>query len=300
MNLVRDWTTRDLISAEPTMKLDDAMRLLEQNDIRHLPIIENGTYLGIVSRTALRRAQLVARYDPSKRHVKLSELIDNREQISGTATMADAARKLLTTQVTSLAVLDEAGRLDSILTQSDMLYHTLLAENPPPSPELVTLKDGVEVVIRPIHLRDAAELNDLYEALSYRSKYMRFHSGNNPFTIHKIRRFTLADYQDHMAYVVVDPNSDKLAGVVEYVPLTPPVDGSAEFSIAIADAWQGKGLGRILMTMLIEYARTQKICRILGIIHAENAAMRYLTKHLGVPTTQSFNGSAYEVWLEVC
>lgn len=55
-----------------------------------------------------------------------------------------------------------------------------------------------------------------------------------------------------------------------------------EFAIAVGDAWQGKGLGRILMERLIDAARARRIPAMHAISASDNTAMRKLADGLGI------------------
>jgi CBS domain-containing protein len=49
MTSVGDVYSRDLISVEPDQDLDEALRLMARHQVRRLPVIENGSLVGIVA-----------------------------------------------------------------------------------------------------------------------------------------------------------------------------------------------------------------------------------------------------------
>jgi CBS domain-containing protein len=49
MMSVGDVYSRDLISVEPDQDLDEALRLMARHQVRRLPVIENGSLVGIVA-----------------------------------------------------------------------------------------------------------------------------------------------------------------------------------------------------------------------------------------------------------
>jgi CBS domain-containing protein len=49
MTSVGDIYSRDLISVEPDEDLDEALRLMARNQVRRLPVVENGKLVGIVA-----------------------------------------------------------------------------------------------------------------------------------------------------------------------------------------------------------------------------------------------------------
>ena len=56
---------------------------------------------------------------------------------------------------------------------------------------------------------------------------------------------------------------------------------SVEFACAVADAWQGRGLGRILMKSLIDCARAAGYASMDGAILSANTGMLTLAEKLG-------------------
>ena len=55
--LVKDWMTRDVVTVIPHTTLPEAHRLMTDNQIRRLPVMENGRLVGIVTRGDVRGAE---------------------------------------------------------------------------------------------------------------------------------------------------------------------------------------------------------------------------------------------------
>ncbi len=71
---------------------------------------------------------------------------------------------------------------------------------------------------------------------------------------------------------------------------------SHEFSVAVADEWQNKGLGTILMKQLIGYAREQGVTRLYPIDFADNYKMKALAKDLGMHAEADPNDSKQVIY----
>jgi len=84
-----------------------------------------------------------------------------------------------------------------------------------------------------------------------------------------------------MAYVAIAEASegDHEVAVARYVRL--PDRRGCEFAIAVADAWQRRGLGELMMRRLIETAREAGLERMEGQVLAANVAMLELCRRLG-------------------
>jgi acetyltransferase len=96
-----------------------------------------------------------------------------------------------------------------------------------------------------------------------------------------LARFTQIDYDREMALVALagKRGAEREIGVCRYA--TMPGGTTCEYAIAIADEWQGKGLGWILMRRLIGAARSRGLDSMEGYVHASNGAMLGLCRKLG-------------------
>lgn len=291
--------TRNPITITADSAPEEAAALMARHDIRHLPVLSDDACVGMLSIEAVRQARLLDSLGQDTGDKTVADLMQRGTMIEPDAGLDMAAKMMLLKRTSALAIVDGASKLLGILTQSDMLYHTLLSANPPPPAHALTLRNGQSVVIRPILPQDAIALRQLYDGLSANSRYYRFFQTRNPFNARNIRRYTLPDYKEHMAYVVEEPDGESLIGIAEYVPLIPPEPGSAEFSIAVADSWQGQGMGRKLMTELVDYACESGVKRLLGVIHRDNAPMLRLVESLGFQTTRSYEEGAFSVWIHL-
>lgn len=54
---VREWMTPEPITAPPDMQLDEAQRIMLENDFRHLPVVDGDQVIGIVSMRRIVAAQ---------------------------------------------------------------------------------------------------------------------------------------------------------------------------------------------------------------------------------------------------
>lgn len=144
-----------------------------------------------------------------------------------------------------------------------------------------TLRNGVAVVIRPLGKADAALERAFITALSAQSRRFRFLGQIGCPSDALIRRLTDIDYVHDVAFTaLVDSNgTQQEVGVARY---SVSADGqSCECAIVIADAFQGLGLGTLLMNHLIAIARSRGIGEMISLDAAENFPMRDLALALG-------------------
>lgn len=160
--------------------------------------------------------------------------------------------------------------------------------------DLVTnerLGDGAELTLRPIRPEDAALEMEFVDGLSAESRRFRFQSALRGLTPQMLARFTQIDYDREMALIAVDSSGgiDRQVGVARYIRL--PDGRSCEFAIAVADAWQGRGLGRRMMARLIDVARDRGVETMVGWVLAGNHGMREMVTRMGFETTPDADDS---------
>jgi GNAT superfamily N-acetyltransferase len=143
-----------------------------------------------------------------------------------------------------------------------------------------TLRDGRRVVIRPIRADDVARNVTFLEALSPPSKHFLFLGGVARLSDEALRRLCDPDYAHDMAYVALAADDAATqVGVCRYAGAD--VVHGAEISVAVADAWQHQGLGKLLLSRLVDYARTHGVTRLYSMDSADNAGMRALARERG-------------------
>lgn len=134
-------------------------------------------------------------------------------------------------------------------------------------------------LIRPIRPEDAAGLLRFAEKLSPDDVRMRFFSAWRTLPPQQLARLTQIDYDRAMAFVMVARKTGDIAGVARF--FADPDNATAEFAVIVRTDLKGKGLGRILMQRLLDYARARGIGEVHGQVLRENTAMLAFCKDLG-------------------
>jgi acetyltransferase len=143
------------------------------------------------------------------------------------------------------------------------------------------LKGGRLVLIRPIHPQDETLVQSFVRGLSPRSRYFRFHNAIRELDPRMLHAATHVDYRRHLALIAewFDGDAEVEIGAARYFVRK---DGAtAEFAIAIADAWQRQGLARHLLQRLMAIAEQRGLERFEGDVLEENHAMAGLALDLG-------------------
>jgi GNAT superfamily N-acetyltransferase len=127
----------------------------------------------------------------------------------------------------------------------------------------IQLRDGATIILRPIRAADRDQLLDGFERLSPESRYRRFLMTVEDLPERIVRSLTEVDHHDHEAVVALDPVSGHGIGVARFVrrPDRPEV---AEAAVTVADDWQRRGVGTLLLEALAARARDEGIVTFTG------------------------------------
>jgi acetoin utilization protein AcuB len=126
--LVRDIMQAHPVSATRETRLPDLLRLLQRRGFRHVPIVDGGKLVGIVSDRDIKQSMISASSmtEGRERERLLDELTAGQIMARAVVTIGpmfaveDAARLMATRKISALPVTDE-DRLVGIVTETDVL-----------------------------------------------------------------------------------------------------------------------------------------------------------------------------------
>lgn len=145
-----------------------------------------------------------------------------------------------------------------------------------------TLKNGVQVTLRPIKPEDEPRFNELFKSLSEDSVRFRFFEIIKEMSHDALSRYCNIDYDREIAIVAELQNDRRIVGVVRLILDSERRNG--EFAIMVSDSWHGLGLGSKLMDFIIEIAKDLKIQTIYSQITRANIKMISLCCKKGFET----------------
>jgi acetyltransferase len=178
-------------------------------------------------------------------------------------------------------VLDARIIIEPIGPQLPRYGHMAIHPYPSHLVAHMQLKDGVDILLRPIRPEDAEIEVAFVHNLSPESRYMRFMQTLQELTPEMLVRFTQIDYDRELALVAITQQGGREVEIAVARYSMNPDGESCEFALVVADAWQRKGIGTRLVTMLMEAARARGFRVMEGQVLAENAAMLTLVRRLG-------------------
>jgi acetyltransferase len=152
---------------------------------------------------------------------------------------------------------------------------------------VATTRDDVSFRVRPIRPDDEDRERRFIIRLSPESRYRRMMNAMKELPPELLHQFVHIDYEHDMAFVALtgEPPNEEIIGVARYAQDRRGPD--REFAVAVADAWQARGVGTTLMRLLFEYAHARGVHQLHGEILADNSKMIDLAHWLGMKTTMS-------------
>jgi len=112
------WMVRDVVSVTQDHTIQDCVDLMKKHSIRHLPVLENGKLVGLVTEGDLRQVFLASLIEElSLKDVMINDPIT----VTPDTEIEDAAKVIFYNKIGGLPVVDEQERLLGIITVADIL-----------------------------------------------------------------------------------------------------------------------------------------------------------------------------------
>jgi RimJ/RimL family protein N-acetyltransferase len=145
--------------------------------------------------------------------------------------------------------------------------------------ETARLRDGTEVLIGRVTPDDAPRLAEAFAQLSEESRRLRFLGPKPSLSASELRYLTEVDGHRHEALCAIEPASGRGVAIGRFVR-APEDRTRAEVAITVADDWQGRGLGKLLLARLTERAREEGVERFTALVSQDNTSMKRLLAHV--------------------
>ncbi|MER7456905.1 GNAT family N-acetyltransferase [Micromonospora sp. NPDC126480] len=149
----------------------------------------------------------------------------------------------------------------------------------------VLLSDGTTVQLRPIRPSDAPGIVAMHSRFSERTRYLRYFSPYPRIPERDLQRFVNVDHRDREAFVVLV--GDQIVAVGRYERLGPE-SPEAEVAFVVEDAYQGRGIGSVLLEHLADAARRIGIMTFVAEVLPANGAMLRVFADFGYQVQRQF------------
>jgi acetyltransferase len=137
------------------------------------------------------------------------------------------------------------------------------------------------VALRQIRPDDAPALQAFVRGLSPASRRLRFHMALNELTESALQALTRVDQRIHVAFVLTTAQrgAERIIGEARYVVSCDKE--TAEFAIAVADEFRGRGFAERLLAALTNAARAAGLRWLVGEVLICNTRMRAFARRCG-------------------
>jgi RimJ/RimL family protein N-acetyltransferase len=159
-----------------------------------------------------------------------------------------------------------------------------------------TLRNGKRILIRALTPKDRDGFIAVAGTLSPESLRRRFFCVKKQFSEAEQNYFLNPDFINHVALVGLVEEACEIAGGGRYVVFEP---GEAELAFAVADKYQGQGVGPAIMRHLVVIARAAGLRKLTAQVLPENIAMLEVMKSSGLPATTKLESGAVNITLQL-
>ena len=140
------------------------------------------------------------------------------------------------------------------------------------------LADGTEIVTRLARPEDTTGVETLHSRSSPESLYQRYFTPKNTWREENLRK--ISGGHRGVTLVVTDGldarEDDRIIAIGNVFPLDRQDSALAEIALLVDDEWHGRGVGRLLLTHLVETAPRLGFQQIVAYVLADNVAMKSL------------------------
>ncbi|HMD78399.1 MAG TPA: GNAT family N-acetyltransferase, partial [Nitrososphaerales archaeon] len=143
------------------------------------------------------------------------------------------------------------------------------------------LRDGTDVLLRPIRPEDEAIESEFIDGLSEETSRYRFFSIVRNLPHSDLVRFCNIDYDREIGIVAIVTEGGRQREIGVGRIISEPDRRRGEFAVVISDQYQGKGLGRKLVDMVIDIAQEKRLESIYGLVLRDNQNMLGLCREMG-------------------
>lgn len=156
----------------------------------------------------------------------------------------------------------------------------------------VVLRDGSTVRVRPARPSDATRVEDYLIGLSPETRRLRFWT--QAIDVRELAaRVVDVDYENHLTLLAVTGGDEgTVVGGAQFIR----TDGArAEFGVSVTDAYQGKGLGSILIGLTAQAAAEKGVSTLVAEVLPENHRMINVLRTSGFPVSIRATPGSLEV-----
>jgi acetyltransferase len=166
--------------------------------------------------------------------------------------------------------------LEKVSAEVQRYKHLVIRPYPRKYVTSCKLRDGKEVMLRPIKPEDEPLLVSLFKTFSEETMRFRFFQVIKETSHETLARYCNIDYDREMTIAAELTENDKrrMIGMVRLV--VEPDGESSEVAVVVGDPWQNRGLGSRMFEYIIEISKDMGLKKIFGEVLTENTRMMHI------------------------
>lgn len=140
------------------------------------------------------------------------------------------------------------------------------------------LADGKSITIRSVSSQDENMQQAFAPNLVFLSKHFRYMENFNQLKPENLLKFSSINDDHEMVLIAIYKHQDKesIIGLARYA--INPNEEDCEFALLVAENWQHKGIGSILMSSLLRAAQKKELKTMIGLAPSNNTNMLQFAK----------------------
>lgn len=175
----------------------------------------------------------------------------------------------------------EEAKANSLIYKDQAFVPEKGGEYPEELETYKTTKSGVELLLRPVSIKDEPLLKEFFYSLSDKSFYRRFISTRVDMPHERIQKYIAIDYTKEMIILAINKkgNREEVLGLGQYSIYEKSL--TAEVAFLVKDKWQNKGIGMELLSYLTYLAKKNGLSGFTAEVLRENTSMLHLFESMG-------------------
>jgi acyl-CoA hydrolase/RimJ/RimL family protein N-acetyltransferase len=154
--------------------------------------------------------------------------------------------------------------------------------------------DGGQIMLRPARITDERPLQEFFYCLSDESVYKRFLAFKREHPHEEMQQLVDFDYEANLAIVACTlDHPEEIVGVIRYD--VDPATKLADIAFTVADRWQGRGVGTLMMKRMKEIAFARGLAGFTADVLATNTRALAMFHESGVRFRAELSAGVYHL-----
>ena len=158
-----------------------------------------------------------------------------------------------------------------------------------------TTESGLEILLRPVKIKDEPLLKEFFYSLSEDSLYYRFFSVRRDLPHERLQKFSIIDFSQEMIILAIKEREEKeeILGLGQY-----EIDEethTAEAAFVVRDDYQNQGIGTQLLSYLTYLAKNQGLLGFTAEVLLDNRKMLHVFAKMGFKIKRIMTEGVYQL-----